>query len=257
MSNSSKPETKTNPKTETKKQEAKKETSKTEATTSKAEGPKTKPALETKATPKIQDAKTTPKATSRVVTSQDSSQDTQVSVSQKKTEIEVSTNASANQKPSALNTTDHVKSESQTKIQQPSIPVPAVKDAADSPAPPPKIIKYRKPNYVKYDKNKKVLVDLLRTGTHSTGFIGHKANVASNSTIFKYQSLAANETGLLLISKEELDYMRTNSPADMMAKIEDRLMEQNKGWKDRYEEAEREFEAQSTKHFSESQEVLP
>jgi len=144
--------------------------------------------------------------------------------------------ASASSEPQAT-----VKTDSQAKAQPPKgSPEAPASDVSSSPT-PRYYVRYRKPNYIKYDRNKQVLVDLLRTGTHSTEFIAHKAGIASNSTLFKYQSLASNESGLLLMTKEERDYMRDKIPADTMVKIDDKFRDQNQGWKDRYQEAEARF----------------
>ena len=146
--------------------------------------------------------------------------------------------ASANSEPQAT-----VKTESQAKAQPPkSSPEAPASDVSGSPTPAPRYyVRYRKPNYIKYDRNKQVLVDLLRTGTHSTEFIAHKAGIASNSTLYKYQSLASNESGLLLMTREERDYMRDKVSTDTMVQIDGRLRDQNQGWKDRYVEADAQF----------------
>ena len=88
--------------------------------------------------------------------------------------------------------------------------------------------RYHKPNYFKYQKIKNELIDLLKTGNHQVGFIAHKVHIAPNSTLFKYQSLAEKETGLLLISKEERDYLQVHLPPKEMEQLEARLQAQNK-----------------------------
>ena len=242
MSKSSKTEIKTNPKTETKKQEPKTERPKPQAKeTPKAEESKTKPVTEPKATPKTHEAKTTQKATPSELSSKDDPPNKDASVSkneQKKTLPEILNSVSGNLKRSASKAAPPVQSESKSKNQPHNDPLTATNNAIETPTTLARTVRYCKPNYAKYAKCKKVLVDLLRTGSHTSSVVGLAANVASTSTLFKYQSLASNETGLLLMTSEEKDYMMQNSPPDKIAKIEARLQEQNKGLKLRQPDSE-------------------
>jgi hypothetical protein len=138
-----------------------------------------------------------------------------------------------------------------TSVQQEQAnPTPLVNKVGATPNPPPKkVFHSRKTNYLKYDRSQKILIELSRTGTHTAGFIADRAQIASNSTLFKYMRLAANQSGLMLLSREEREYIQNRFPQDMVEKLENRLRDQNIGFKDRYVEAEKEFETQSRTPF--------
>jgi hypothetical protein len=89
---------------------------------------------------------------------------------------------------------------------------------------------YRKPNFFKYNDCKDLLLNRLRTGRHSTKDIAEEAEIASNSTFYKYQSLLSKDSDLLLLTREEYEYMKKNKPIEEIQKINQRLRDQNKGW---------------------------
>lgn len=92
--------------------------------------------------------------------------------------------------------------------------------------PPAPYVNWARTNYYKYQNVKPKLIGLLKSGTFTTDFIAEEIGVAKGSTFHKYKAMAQLETGLLLMTKEERDYLETRLDPAEMAKMENQLDDQ-------------------------------
>ena len=97
---------------------------------------------------------------------------------------------------------------------------------------PPVLEDYRKPNYLKYNDCKDQMLSRLRTGKYPAKTIAEEAEISHNSTFFKYHSMLNKESDLLLLTKEEYEYIKKNKTPDEMEKINSQIKEQNIGFKE-------------------------
>jgi len=97
---------------------------------------------------------------------------------------------------------------------------------------PPVLEGYRKPNYCKYNDCKDQMISRLRTGKYPAKDIAEEADISHNSTFHKYHSMLHKQSDFILLTKEEYDYIKKNATPDEMEKIDARIKEQNKGFKE-------------------------
>lgn len=92
----------------------------------------------------------------------------------------------------------------------------------ESPATP-----HGRSDYYKYQQVKPLLVSMLKTGIHRAKDIATEVKVSPNSTFYKYQHMAAVETELLLLTKEQMDYLSQKYPPEIMAAMEAKIVAQS------------------------------
>lgn len=93
------------------------------------------------------------------------------------------------------------------------------------------------------------MVSALKTGIHKAKDVAAEANISPHSALYQYQHMAAVETGLILLTKEQMGYLEQKYQPVAMAVIEAQIEAQSES-KDKPDKLSYTNQAQNKSDFT-------